>query len=82
MWNVYVAGPAKKRLKKITKQDASRILVILQMMQNGPFDGDIVKLEENIWRRRIGNYRIIYEIFAKEKVIHILDIRRRASSTY
>ena len=46
--------------------------------------GDIVKLggEDNIWRRRVGNYRIKYRVSMEEKIIDIYDIERRTSSTY
>ena len=53
-------------------------------MEINPFVGDIKKLKgiENVWRRRIGNYRIIFEIFSQEKIIYIYDIQRRGSKSY
>ena len=46
--------------------------------------GDIEKMkgEINNWRKRIGNYRIFYEIIPKDKTIYVFHVERRASNTY
>jgi len=53
-------------------------------MEVNPFRGDIERLggADNTWRRRIGSYRLIYEIGIKEKTIEIYEIARRTSKTY
>jgi len=53
-------------------------------MGNSPYVGDIEKIagEMHTWRRRVGNYRILYELDAGEKLISVVDIRRRTTSTY
>ncbi|PIQ07418.1 MAG: hypothetical protein COW72_00415 [Candidatus Nealsonbacteria bacterium CG18_big_fil_WC_8_21_14_2_50_37_10] len=38
--------------------------------------------EKNVWRRRVGAYRIFYELIQKEKVIHVFWVERRTSKTY
>jgi len=57
---------------------------VINEMARDPFAGDIEKMsgQENVWRRRVGAYRIFYEVFTDQKLIHITDIRRRTSSTY
>lgn len=49
-----------------------------------PFTGDIAKIEEkeNGWRRRVGNYRIFYNIKTEKKVVEITEVERRTSKTY
>ena len=56
----------------------------IKNFKSNPFAGDIERIEgeKNIWRRRIGAYRILYEVFLKERVVLIADIRRRTSSTF
>jgi len=53
-------------------------------LPSNPYRGDIEKMkgEENIWRRRIGAYRIFYEIIPKEKVIYVFRAERRTTKTY
>lgn len=61
-----------------------RIAEALKELRSDPYMGDIEKLEgeENSWRRRIGAFRITYEVDAKEKIIRIFKIKRRTSTTY
>lgn len=48
------------------------------------FNGDIQKMkgEYNAWRKRIGAYRLFYEIVNSEKIIHVFNLERRSSNTY
>lgn len=71
-------------MKHIPKNDIGRIVIAVDRMKVDPFNGDIVKLagEYNIWRRRVGNYRIKYRLCIDEKIIDIYDIDHRKSNTY
>lgn len=53
-------------------------------METDPFDGDIVKLggEEDMWRRRVGAYRVLFKVLSEEKVVFVREVARRTSSTY
>ena len=53
-------------------------------MQVDPFQGDIKRLKgkDTAWRRRVGNYRIIYDLYFDEYLIVVLGILRRTSTTY
>ena len=53
-------------------------------MQDNPFADDVVRLqgEENTWRRRVGSYRLLFEIDIKSLTVDVLDVRRRTSTTY
>lgn len=83
-WRIAVADSAKKNFKRFPENDLKRIKEAIDQMESNPFCGDIVKLsgEENVWRKRVGNYRIIFEIMMSEKIIYIYEIKRRASKTY
>ncbi len=83
-WGVKIAERVSKQMRRIPKKDVQRLFIILQSLPENPYDGDIEKIsgEENTWRRRVGAYRIIYEIFIKQKFIFIEDIRRRTDTTY
>jgi len=83
-WDVKIAKRVLKEMKKIPKKDAKRLLFVLEEISENPYKGDIEKIkdEENIWRRRIGSYRILYEVFPSQKSISVFDIKRRTTSTY
>ena len=83
-WIVIVDASAKKRLKRIPKDDARRIIDALEECAVNPYAGDIEKMEgtDDTWRRRIGAYRIKYEVRTKEKVIYVFDVARLTSKTY
>ena len=83
-WKIYATNRAEKQLKKLPKSDAERIEETIDAMALNPFSGDIEKLsgEDNAWRRRVGSYRILYEVNITKKIAYIIDIKRRTSSTY
>ncbi|MEK7541234.1 MAG: type II toxin-antitoxin system RelE/ParE family toxin [Patescibacteria group bacterium] len=83
-WDLIVDGSVQKALKRISRSDAKRLYAVIREFAVNPFSGDIEKMEgeKNTWRRRVGAYRIIYDILKGRRIVHISDIRRRTSSTY
>jgi len=48
-----------------------------------PLSGDVVKLAgTEAFRRRIGNYRIIFDVDFKAQSVRIFDVLRRSTTTY
>ncbi|MFA4890680.1 MAG: type II toxin-antitoxin system RelE/ParE family toxin [Candidatus Paceibacterota bacterium] len=68
-WGLKIRPKVYKELDKFPKKDAERIIFTIEQLPIDPYAGDIEKLEsgDTIWRRRIGNYRIFYEIKNNEK---------------
>jgi len=82
-WTVVLAGPAKKALKRIPTGDRTRILAALGEMQQNPFEGDIRKLQGLPgFRRRVGNWRILFEGVLDRRHVVVAAIERRTSTTY
>ena len=83
-WVLIVNAPVRKVLKRVPRKDAERIVAILEELTINPYAGDIRKMEgeDDTWRRRVGAYRIKYEIRTLERMIRILEVKRRASNTY
>lgn len=83
-WVLQTDPQILKTLRRFPKQDTNRILEVLKSINNDPYSGDIQKIkgEENVWRRRIGSYRIFYEIYIKENTIYVFHAERRTSTTY
>jgi mRNA-degrading endonuclease RelE of RelBE toxin-antitoxin system len=53
-------------------------------MANDPHAGDIVRLKGTRfgWRRRVGDYRILYDLDPAERLITVQHIARRTTTTY
>ena len=84
IWNVDVRGKARKALKKIPARQARAILNVIETFTSDPFGGDIEKLggEAYAWRRRVGVYRIFFEVYADTHSVFVYWIERRGSHTY
>ena len=83
-WALKIDSKVYKVLSKIPKEYARKILNTIKSFSLDPFVGDIEKIkdQENSWRRRVGNYRIFYDIKIKEKIIQVTWVERRVSKTY
>jgi len=83
-WDLRIDSGIFKIFKKIPRYDAETILEIIKLLPINPYFGDIQKMkgEDNVWRRRIGAYRIFYGIKTVEKIILVFHLERRSSKTY
>lgn len=83
-WVLRIDPSVYKTLRKVPGDYARRILNIIQTLSDDPFASDVQKLkdQENMWRRRIGPYRIFYKIDNTRNVILVFRVERRTSSTY
>ena len=81
-WTLLVTKPARKALAKLPDKDQRHIQQALNAMETDPFSGDIKRLLPPGWRRRVGNYRIFYDLFPSEKRVVVTSIERRTSTTY
>ena len=82
-WTVLLAGPARKSLDRVPVADRKRIRAALAEMQQDPFHGDIRKLQGLPgFRRRIGNWRIFFEVIPEHQQVVVSAIERRTSTTY
>ncbi len=81
-WNLLVTKPSRKELERLPDRQQLRIVRALQAMETDPFDGDIKRLKPSGWRRRVGEYRIFYDLYVEERRIVVTSIKRRTSTTY
>ena len=84
-WQLKIRNRVLKDTARFPKKDQEKIAEILEKeIILNPYFGDIEKMkgEDNSWRRRIGSYRIFYEIISQEKIVYVFQIERRTSKTY
>lgn len=79
MYEIVFARSARKDLQKLSNLEINRILKKIEMLEFDPRPSGCEKLkgEDNLWRIRSGNYRIIYAISDKNKLVDICLIRHR-----
>jgi mRNA interferase RelE/StbE len=70
---------ASKELQQLPKKDSDKILEEITLLESNPFPVGCKKLsgEENKWRIRIGDYRVLYEINFEQTFIRIYRIKHR-----
>jgi len=83
-WNLELAGPAQKEFHRLPRSEQARVKAALLAMQEDPFRGDIKRLkgQSTAWRRRVGSYRIIHDLYFEQHLIVVAGILRRSSTTY
>ncbi len=78
-YRIEIARPAEKTLLRLPKKSVSAIVDAIQNLADNPYPLGCRKLrgEDNAFRIRVGVYRIIYEVFAREILIKVLKIGHR-----
>lgn len=81
-WKLLVGKNARKELARLPNREQLRIEADMDAMEADPFSGDIKRLRPAGWRRRLGNYRIFYDLNVDKRLIMVTSIKRRTSATY
>ena len=74
-YEVYLLPKANKKLEKFP--DAERIKEKLKTLKNFPNVRNVIKIGENLYRMRIGDYRALFKVYEKEKVIDVINVNVR-----
>ena len=82
-WTVLAAPRARKNLERAPVRDRRRIEAALAAMRADPLSGDVVKLKGmDAFRRRVGDWRIVFDIDFSARAVRVFDVLRRTSTTY
>jgi mRNA-degrading endonuclease RelE of RelBE toxin-antitoxin system len=83
-WGLAITSRAKRQLRRLSAPERDLINDAFSRMCEGPFDGDIKFLKglDGALRRRVGDWRVLYELNQENKIIVVTAVRRRASNTY
>ncbi|NJN45124.1 MAG: type II toxin-antitoxin system RelE/ParE family toxin [Anaerolineae bacterium] len=70
---------AQKELRKLPAEMIQKIIEAVDALRENPFPPGCRKLagSEQTWRIRIGNYRVIYNVFSNILVIEIVRVAHR-----
>ncbi|HXF28736.1 MAG TPA: type II toxin-antitoxin system RelE/ParE family toxin [Chlamydiales bacterium] len=67
----------EKILDKVPKQDVIRIRDRIRALSNDPRPMNSEKIDDNLYRVRQGNYRILYKIYDKKLVVVVVTVAHR-----
>ena len=83
-WDLAITKPAARDLKALSLDDLRRVNAAFEAMRNDPYDGDIKFLRGSgsALRRRVGVWRILFEVHQLKRTVVILAVKRRTSTTY
>ena len=74
-----------ERLKRrIQRYNFERLRIAIRSLADNPRPHGVRKIEgaERAYRIRVGDYRVVYEIYDKESLVLILQAARRTETTY
>jgi mRNA interferase RelE/StbE len=78
-YSVIYQGPAEAALRKLPKEIQVRILRKVDQLAGSPFPPGTEKLRAatDLWRIRIGDYRVVYTVERKELLVLVLKVGHR-----
>jgi mRNA interferase RelE/StbE len=78
-YDVRFSRAAIKEADKLPSEVAERVALAIDALADNPRPMGCQKLqsEEDLWRIRVGNYRIIYQVDGSGRILYIRRIRHR-----
>ena len=71
-YDVFLHKKAQKNLEKFS--DRERIRTHLRTLEQFPDSGDLIRIEDGIYRMRIGEYRALFKVYEDEKIIVVMNV--------
>ena len=78
-YNVEIARRAIKSIAGLPRNQQRRIRAAIDLLADEPRPPNCVALtgEESVYRVRVGDYRILYEVIDERLVIHVIRVGHR-----
>ena len=88
MYRIEVSPAADRDIEKlrgrIQRQSFERVRSAMRSLADNPRPYKVRKIEgaERAYRVRVGDYRVVYEMYDKERLVLIIQVARRTEATY
>jgi mRNA interferase RelE/StbE len=78
-YRIEVSATAEKQLRKLRKVDQIRVLRAVQALAIDPRPSGCRKLQgyEDVFRIRVGTYRVLYSIDGRRIIVTVLKVAHR-----
>jgi len=79
---VVFARSARRELERLEASVARRIIVRIEALASNPRPPGCVKLQgaDDLWRMRVGEYRVIYSIDDAARLVDVSAVRHRSDA--
>ena len=72
----------EKQLRRIPKKQQERLVKAMRSFRDEPRPRGCEHLQDDLYRIKVGGYRIIYAVFDEEVVVVVCKVGRRSEKTY
>jgi mRNA interferase RelE/StbE len=79
-YSITFARAARKELEALDAKVVGRVFPKIEALADDPRPAGCRKLvgEENLWRVRVGDYRVVYSIDDAKRTVDVVHIRHRS----
>ena len=83
-YGIELSPAAQRQARRLSPEDTQRVQDALRNLTDNPRPSGSIKLTgfDAVWRIRVGQLRIIYEIHHSERLLTVQRIARRNETTY
>jgi len=83
-WRLTFSRNAQRSLRRLPAEARRRLDGAIAEMERDPLSGDVVLLQDYPvgYRRRVGPYRILFDVDRATRSVQVADIERRTSTSY
>jgi len=81
-YSITFVQSARKELEALQSALVDRITTKIESLATNPRPPGCRKLvgETNLWRIRIGDYRVLYSVYDKQRTVDIVAVRHRSKA--
>ena len=80
MYSLFITNHVKKEIGKVPKQPLNRIYKAIESLKKEPRPKGVLKIKGNEgYRLRVGDYRILYTINDRDRVVYIFRVKSRGA---
>jgi mRNA interferase RelE/StbE len=78
-YRIEIKASASKELSKLPQQMIPGIVAVIEKLAEDPYPQGVKKLKgfDQIYRIRVGEYRVVYNILKSRLIIEIIRVRHR-----
>ena len=82
-YQVKLRRAAQKQLDRLVGQDYQVVATVISTLEREPRPRGVKKLAESgLWRIRVGQCRVVYNIDDVERLVIVVRVARRTEDTY
>ena len=82
-YQVRLRRAAQKQLDKLTEHDYEVVAEAISALEQEPRPPRVKKLAaSDLWRIRVGHYRVVYNINDEERLVIVVRVAKRTEDTY